>query len=65
MADRAANNILIASNELHFEAIRMKTAYEIGVRLVGSEMCIRDRLCLVLSLTGFSDFARHYFRNLG
>ena len=22
-------------------------------------------LCLVLSLTGFSDFARHYFRNLG
>ena len=23
---------------------KQKTAYEIGVRLVGSEMCIRDRL---------------------
>ena len=23
--------------------IKQKTAYEIGVRLVGSEMCIRDR----------------------
>ena len=26
----------------------MKTAYEIGVRLVGSEMCIRDRPILVM-----------------
>ena len=27
------------------ERIKQKTAYEIGVRLVGSEMCIRDRSC--------------------
>ena len=30
------------SNLLFF--FKQKTAYEIGVRLVGSEMCIRDRL---------------------
>ena len=28
---------------------KQKTAYEIGVRLVGSEMCIRDRRSFVLS----------------
>ena len=27
----------------HFFFFKQKTAYEIGVRLVGSEMCIRDR----------------------
>ena len=27
-----------------FFFFKQKTAYEIGVRLVGSEMCIRDRL---------------------
>ena len=27
---------------------KQKTAYEIGVRLVGSEMCIRDRIFFVL-----------------
>ena len=31
-------------NECHpFYTGKQKTAYEIGVRLVGSEMCIRDR----------------------
>ena len=29
---------------LFFFFFKQKTAYEIGVRLVGSEMCIRDRL---------------------
>ena len=28
---------------LDFFFFKQKTAYEIGVRLVGSEMCIRDR----------------------
>ena len=28
-----------------FFFFKQKTAYEIGVRLVGSEMCIRDRVC--------------------
>ena len=28
-----------------FFFFKQKTAYEIGVRLVGSEMCIRDRYC--------------------
>ncbi len=28
---------------LFFFFFKQKTAYEIGVRLVGSEMCIRDR----------------------
>ena len=28
---------------------KQKTAYEIGVRLVGSEMCIRDRSILYIS----------------
>ena len=39
------------------EFFKQKTAYEIGVRLVGSEMCIRDRfaimiyvLCTILAL---------------
>ena len=31
------------ANEFFF--FKQKTAYEIGVRLVGSEMCIRDRYC--------------------
>ena len=30
--------------EIGFFFFKQKTAYEIGVRLVGSEMCIRDRL---------------------
>ena len=29
--------------DLFFFFFKQKTAYEIGVRLVGSEMCIRDR----------------------
>ena len=33
-------NAATAPRELFF---KQKTAYEIGVRLVGSEMCIRDR----------------------
>ena len=31
-----------------FFFFKQKTAYEIGVRLVGSEMCIRDRIHPVL-----------------
>ena len=30
-----------------FFFFKQKTAYEIGVRLVGSEMCIRDSTCTV------------------
>ena len=33
--------LIISSSEVSF--FKQKTAYEIGVRLVGSEMCIRDR----------------------
>ena len=35
-----------------FFFFKQKTAYEIGVRLVGSEMCIRDRY--------MENFARRY-----
>ena len=31
-----------------FFFFKQKTAYEIGVRLVGSEMCIRDRAIAVI-----------------
>ena len=31
-----------------FFFFKQKTAYEIGVRLVGSEMCIRDRLYTII-----------------
>ena len=34
--------------------LKQKTAYEIGVRLVGSEMCIRDSCCLRCSVIGLS-----------
>ena len=30
---------------MFFFFFKQKTAYEIGVRLVGSEMCIRDSCC--------------------
>ena len=33
-----------AKNDLLLFFFKQKTAYEIGVRLVGSEMCIRDRI---------------------
>ena len=36
---------------LFFFFFKQKTAYEIGVRLVGSEMCIRDSI-IALSFTG-------------
>ena len=36
------------------ENFKQKTAYEIGVRLVGSEMCIRDRSLSEMSLTSTS-----------
>ena len=32
------------SSCISFFFFKQKTAYEIGVRLVGSEMCIRDRI---------------------
>ena len=42
----------VFTNPSHFSPLfrkaqifKQKTAYEIGVRLVGSEMCIRDRSC--------------------
>ncbi len=34
-----------------FFFFKQKTAYEIGVRLVGSEMCIRDRTTRVSAVT--------------
>ena len=34
--------------------VKQKTAYEIGVRLVGSEMCIRDSICSMCSLIELS-----------
>ena len=39
------NFFFFSSRRLHtiFFFFKQKTAYEIGVRLVGSEMCIRDR----------------------
>ena len=37
----------------HYDFFKQKTAYEIGVRLVGSEMCIRDRLSIEIT-TGMS-----------
>src|SRR5665647_3756745 len=36
-----------------FFFFKQKTAYEIGVRLVGSEMCIRDRI------RGWANYHRH------
>ncbi len=36
-------NERMMSNSGFFFFFKQKTAYEIGVRLVGSEMCIRDR----------------------
>ena len=41
METAAANNIITAIVPVFF-FFKQKTAYEIGVRLVGSEMCIRD-----------------------
>ncbi len=38
-----------------FFFFKQKTAYEIGVRLVGSEMCIRDRTTRVSPETESSD----------
>ena len=38
---------MTASSNLIF-FFKQKTAYEIGVRLVGSEMCIRDSVAAVL-----------------
>ena len=35
--------IIISVIIVIFFFFKQKTAYEIGVRLVGSEMCIRDR----------------------
>ncbi len=35
-----------------FFFFKQKTAYEIGVRLVGSEMCIRDRVTTGVSNLG-------------
>ncbi len=36
-----------------FFFFKQKTAYEIGVRLVGSEMCIRDRTTRVSNLVAW------------
>ena len=37
---------------MFFFFFKQKTAYEIGVRLVGSEMCIRDRVTIVNEIAG-------------
>src|SRR5680860_1518507 len=37
-----------------FFFFKQKTAYEIGVRLVGSEMCIRDRYGIIKDSKGLS-----------
>ena len=42
--------IVKAKARLVEKGFKQKTAYEIGVRLVGSEMCIRDRVGPVLVL---------------
>ena len=46
-----ASSVKMAGYWRWFFFFKQKTAYEIGVRLVGSEMCIRDslRTCLFLS----------------
>ena len=41
--------MLAFSNQTFF--FKQKTAYEIGVRLVGSEMCIRDRKRIIAGLS--------------
>ena len=41
-----------------FFFFKQKTAYEIGVRLVGSEMCIRDRYTPFDSKGGLGGFYR-------
>ena len=47
---------IMYSHRVFFFFFKQKTAYEIGVRLVGSEMCIRDRfyrfLCLLYNRVG-------------
>ena len=45
---------------LLFFFFKQKTAYEIGVRLVGSEMCIRDRnkTALCFGLTAYLDLKK-------
>ena len=51
--------------DVHIAQIRgevsQKTAYEIGVRLVGSEMCIRDRHYIVYYIVDFDLFNRKRF----
>ena len=37
-----------------FFFFKQKTAYEIGVRLVGSEMCIRDSVIIIPATTAIS-----------
>src|SRR5680860_1628791 len=43
-----------------FFFFKQKTAYEIGVRLVGSEMCIRDRVDGVPRTLSLKNVLRHY-----
>ena len=42
-----------------FFFFKQKTAYEIGVRLVGSEMCIRDRLRKIAGLCNNANQLAH------
>ena len=39
---------------------KQKTAYEIGVRLVGSEMCIRDRVSVTSQISDFGPLISHF-----
>ena len=42
-----------------FFFFKQKTAYEIGVRLVGSEMCIRDRFLAGCGVNALSGLQKH------
>ena len=47
MTDFGFGGVSSSLAEFMFFFFKQKTAYEIGVRLVGSEMCIRDRQYIV------------------
>ena len=44
LLEHAAQSLMTHPAVTMLNTFKQKTAYEIGVRLVGSEMCIRDSL---------------------
>ena len=46
--------IVVKDGDIIFFFFKQKTAYEIGVRLVGSEMCIRDRSDILILRVKYS-----------